>query len=172
MMLSQVMLRCALPAQRRWCNIASEQDLCCAGASHCTSLVALRSLRHVKHQPGHRYASRFGTQQPRCWRVQEPTSLALRPCAQVARASDAASFDAIDIDNSRLVWDSDRDTFFGNYEASNLNTLPEFRGGAALRQNVSQSESFMEWERPAAHPSARPSCLHCVYGWLQTFACL
>jgi LEM3 (ligand-effect modulator 3) family / CDC50 family len=58
------------------------------------------------------------------------------------------------LDQSRLVWASDRDTFFGNYAPENHNTIPEFRGGRELTRNISKDELFMGWMRPAAHPSA------------------
>ena len=56
------------------------------------------------------------------------------------------------VDDSELVWASDRETFFGDYVAENLNTVPGLEGGGALDSKVSQSEHFMEWMKLAAQP--------------------
>lgn len=61
---------------------------------------------------------------------------------------------SLTLDQTDLVWASDRDTFFGNYAPINHNTIPEYRGGRELVKNISQDELFMGWMRPAAHPSA------------------
>jgi hypothetical protein len=73
---------------------------------------------------------------------------------QVSRAATPEVFNQIVLDDSKLVWKTDRDTFFSNYSASNHNTIPSLRGGKQLTLGISQDEHFMAWMRPSAHPSA------------------
>ena len=75
---------------------------------------------------------------------------------QILRAGETDMFEEVAVDDSDLVWETDR-TFFGNYASVNHNEIPALQGGAHLTLNVTQDEHFMEWMRPAAHPSARPS---------------
>lgn len=70
--------------------------------------------------------------------------------------SATAQLEEVEIDDSKLVWDSDRNNFFGNYETEHLNTLPEYRGGRETTLPVNQDEHFMHWMRPAAHPGTCP----------------
>ena len=78
---------------------------------------------------------------------------------QLSRAADVDLFDPVVLDDTDLVWSSDRDTFFGNFAAVNHNTIPALRGGMALTLNVSMDEHFMAWMRPAAHPGVPPVSL-------------
>jgi hypothetical protein len=64
-----------------------------------------------------------------------------------------ARLEAIEIDDNKLVWDSDRNNFFTDYKPINLNTLAELRGGREVTLPVNEDEHFMHWLRPAAHPS-------------------
>lgn len=72
-----------------------------------------------------------------------------------AVSGDAGGVEPLAVDSSKLVWESDRDTFFGNYAAVNHNTIPEMRGGQQLTQNVSRDEHFMKWMKLSAHPDVR-----------------
>ena len=72
----------------------------------------------------------------------------------MSRAEDPEVLAPLVVDDSELVWDSDRDTLFGNYAAENFNTVESLRGGQALAVNISRDEHFMRWMRPSAHPSA------------------
>lgn len=67
-----------------------------------------------------------------------------------------AELEGIEIDQSNIVWDTDREDFFGNFETENLNTVSEHRGGREITVPVNQDEQFMHWLRPAAHPGVLP----------------
>jgi hypothetical protein len=71
-----------------------------------------------------------------------------------------ARLEEVEIDSERLVWDTDRDNFFGSYIPENLNTLSALRGGKNITLPVNEDEHFMHWMRPAAHPSAPLKYLH------------
>lgn len=77
--------------------------------------------------------------------------------------SDGAGFpaQAITMDSSRLVWESDRSGLFGNMAPINHNTVPARRGGGALKVNLSQDENFMAWMKKPVQPGA--PCLAWVY---------
>lgn len=64
-----------------------------------------------------------------------------------------ARLEEVEIDDSKLVWDSDRNNFFSNYTTENLNTITALRGGREITLPVNEDEHFMHWLRPAAHPS-------------------
>jgi hypothetical protein len=82
---------------------------------------------------------------------------------QIARADSPDTVEPLDLDESDLVWASDRDTLFGNYAAENHNTEPALRGGKELTTNISRDEHFMAWMRLSAHPSAYlPVWLPCI----------
>jgi len=66
----------------------------------------------------------------------------------------AGAVEPLFVNSSQLVWASDRDTLFGNYEPHNLNTIERFRGGGALKSNVSSDEHFMAWMKFSARPGA------------------
>lgn len=65
-----------------------------------------------------------------------------------------AQLEDIEIDDKKLVWESDRNNFFGSYVPENLNTLAALRGGREISVAVNEDEHFMHWLRPAAHPGA------------------
>jgi hypothetical protein len=71
---------------------------------------------------------------------------------QIRRAG-SSNFTGIEVDSSNLVWNSDRESFYADYQPVNHNTVPPIRGGQQLIKNISRDEHFMAWMRPSAHPS-------------------
>lgn len=57
------------------------------------------------------------------------------------------------VDSSELAWETDRESFFGDTEAVNHNSLPALRGGRAVQVRLNQDEFLMTWMRFSAHPS-------------------
>ena len=54
-----------------------------------------------------------------------------------------------------ISWAYDREHLYGNYQAQNFNDEPQYRGGGAITQNVSQSENLLVWMKPAAYHTFR-----------------
>lgn len=82
---------------------------------------------------------------------------------QVQRGGLGGRPEPIELDDSDLVWSSDRGFFYANYETTNLNTIPRLRGGRTVSVPVDQDEQFMAWMRPYSGPSALTSLLFCCW---------
>lgn len=63
--------------------------------------------------------------------------------------------ETLQLDDSDLVWDSDRGFFYASYDPANLNTIEALRGGRTVKGPVDEDEHFMAWMRPYSGPSAR-----------------
>jgi hypothetical protein len=69
-------------------------------------------------------------------------------------ASPSGQVTPLTLDDSDLVWDTDRGFLFANYPPENVNTVPAKAGGRELVLNVDQDEHFMAWMRPFSKPGA------------------
>ena len=80
---------------------------------------------------------------------------------QVQRGGLGGRPETLQLDDSDLVWDSDRGFFYASYDPANLNTIEALRGGRTVKGPVDEDEHFMAWMRPYSGPSARCSRLLC-----------
>lgn len=67
------------------------------------------------------------------------------------------------VQESSLAWSYDENHLYGHYLAQNFEIVPKFRGGNTTETYINESQHFMVWMRPSAHPTVRK-----LYGVINT----